>query len=68
MATGEVKWFSDQKGFGFITTDDNADVFVHFSGIIAPEGDHRTLTDGQRVEFDVQETEKGPKAIGVKKL
>ncbi len=64
MATGTVKWFNDSKGFGFIEADDGTDVFVHQTAIIA-EG-HRTLNEGQRVEFDVAQGEKGAKAENVK--
>jgi len=64
MATGTVKWFNDAKGFGFIQMDGGEDVFVHQSAIIM-EG-HRTLSEGQRVEFDVAQGEKGPKAENVK--
>ncbi|MCH8199074.1 MAG: cold-shock protein [Chloroflexi bacterium] len=64
MATGTVKWFNDTKGFGFIQSDDGQDVFVHQTAIIS-EG-HRTLNEGQRVEFDVIRGDKGPKAENVK--
>ena len=64
MATGTVKWFNDSKGFGFIQMDGGEDVFVHQSAI-EMEG-HRTLSEGQRVEFDVAQGEKGPKAENVK--
>ena len=67
MPQGKVKWFSDQKGYGFITPDDGgADLFVHHTGIIA-EG-FKTLSEGQAVEYEVTQTEKGPKAINVKAL
>ena len=66
MARGKVKWFSDQKGFGFITTDSGADVFVHFSEI---QGDgFKTLEEGQEVEFDIQMGQKGEQATNVVKL
>ena len=61
MATGTVKWFNPEKGFGFITPEDgSADVFVHFSAITG-EG-YRNLEEGQRVEFDVTQGQKGPQA------
>ena len=64
MASGVVKWFSDEKGFGFITPDDGGkDAFVHFSGI-AGDG-FRTLQEGARVTFDVTEGPKGPQATNV---
>ena len=65
MATGVVKWFSPEKGYGFITPDDgSADVFVHFSAI---EGDgYRNLDEGQKVEFEVTQGQKGPQASGVR--
>ena len=62
--TGTVKWFNDQKGFGFITREDGEkDCFVHHTAIQA-DG-FRTLTEGQRVEFDVVEGQKGPAAENV---
>jgi len=60
---GVVKWFNDSKGFGFIEREQGEDVFVHFRGI---RGDgHKTLRDGQKVEFSVVEGEKGPNAQDV---
>ena len=63
MAKGTVKWFNNQKGFGFITDENGQDVFVHFSGLNM-EG-FKTLKDGQTVEFDVTEGDKGLQAINV---
>lgn len=65
MPKGKVKWFNDQKGFGFITPDDGSkDLFVHHTAIVA-EG-FRTLSEGQAVEYEEQESDKGPKAANVK--
>ena len=64
MSTGKVKWFNQEKGFGFITNDeDGKDIFVHFSSINA-EG-FKTLQEGQTVEFDVVEGDRGPQATNV---
>ena len=64
MATGTVKWFSDSKGYGFITpADGGADLFVHFSGI-AGNG-FKSLPEGAKVEFEAAEGEKGPEAKNV---
>jgi CspA family cold shock protein len=64
MATGTVKWFNDQKGYGFIARDDGPDVFVHFSAIQA--NGFRTLAEGQRVEFEVVAGQKGDQASDVR--
>jgi CspA family cold shock protein len=67
MATGTVKWFNDDKGFGFITPEDGSkDLFVHHSGISA-EG-FRSLSEGAKVSFDAEPGDKGPKAVNVKPL
>jgi CspA family cold shock protein len=66
MAKGRVKWFNESKGYGFIELEDGSDVFVHFSAI-QDEG-FKTLTEEQEVEFDVEQGEKGPKAVNVVKL
>jgi CspA family cold shock protein len=64
MATGTVKWFNNEKGFGFISQSDGADVFVHHSAIDMTG--YRSLTEGQAVEFEVQETPKGLQAANVR--
>jgi CspA family cold shock protein len=65
MVSGKVKWFNDSKGYGFITRDDGqADVFVHSSGITG-EG-YKSLAEGNAVEFDVTQGQKGPQATNVK--
>ena len=65
MAQGTVKWFNDSKGFGFITTEDGTDAFVHHADIMG-EG-FKSLAEGESVEFELTEGPKGPKAINVKK-
>ncbi|HHY99679.1 MAG TPA: cold-shock protein [Sedimentibacter sp.] len=63
MKTGTVKWFDSAKGFGFITSDEGNDVFVHFTAIVA-DG-FKTLEEGQKVNFDVVEGARGPQAANV---
>ncbi len=63
MAKGTVKWFNNQKGFGFITDENGQDIFVHFTGLNM-EG-YKTLEENQTVEFDVTMGEKGPQATNV---
>jgi len=65
MATGTVKWFSDEKGFGFVTPDDaGKDLFVHHSGI---DGDgFKSLVEGAKVTYDAEAGDKGPKAVNVR--
>ena len=66
MESGTVKWFSTSKGYGFITRESGEDIFVHYSGI-SGEG-FRSLKEGERVEFEIEETDKGPQAINVTKI
>lgn len=66
MKQGTVKWFNAEKGFGFISTEDGNDVFVHFSAIQS-EG-YKTLDEGQKVEFDIVYGAKGPQAANVVRL
>jgi len=63
---GKIKWFNDKKGFGFIAQEGGKDVFVHFSSIKG-EG-YKSLAEGQEVEFETKETEKGPQAVNVVKV
>lgn len=66
MVVGKVKWFNAEKGFGFIEVEGQEDVFVHFSAIDS-EG-YKSLDDGQEVEFDVTDGERGPQASNVRKI
>lgn len=66
MSQGTVKWFNESKGFGFITTEEGGDVFVHYADI---QGDgFKSLAEGQAVSFEVEKSPKGPKATKVVKL
>jgi CspA family cold shock protein len=64
MSKGTVKWFNSKKGFGFIKKEDGTDVFVHYTGVV---GDgFKTLSEGDNVEFEIEDSDKGPRAIDVK--
>ena len=63
MAQGTVKWFNDQKGYGFISQENGGDVFVHHSAIVG--GGYRSLAEGAKVSYDAEAGEKGPKAVNV---
>ena len=66
MTQGTVKWFNEAKGYGFITTDEGKDVFVHYSAIM---GDgFKTLAEGQKVSFEITQGVKGPQASNVQKV
>lgn len=66
MNKGTVKWFNNQKGYGFISGEDGTDVFVHYSGLSM--GGFKSLEEGQAVEYDVTEGAKGPQAVNVTTL
>ncbi|HFK8706939.1 TPA: cold-shock protein [Streptococcus pyogenes] len=66
MAQGTVKWFNAEKGFGFISTEKGQDVFAHFSAI--QTNGFKTLEEGQKVAFDVEEGQRGPQAVNITKL
>ena len=66
MAKGTVKWFNESKGFGFITSEDNVDVFVHYSSISG--NGFKSLAEGDAVSFEMESGPTGPKAINVVKL
>ena len=68
MPEGTVKWFNDSKGYGFIAVEGSDDVFVHHSAIQGSDGGFKSLTEGERVSFDVEQGPKGPSAINVVKL
>lgn len=64
---GKVKWFNEKKGFGFLEFAGGKDVFVHYSGIAQANG-FKTLIEGEPVQFDIQDTPKGPSAVNVVRL
>jgi CspA family cold shock protein len=66
LAEGKVKWFNEAKGFGFITSEEGGDIFVHYSNI--QSNGFKTLAEGQAVSFDIEEGPKGPKAVNVEKI
>jgi CspA family cold shock protein len=66
LAEGKVKWFNEKKGFGFIENDEGGDVFVHFSAIQGTG--FKTLYEGQRIRFDIEQGKKGPAAVNVQPI
>ncbi len=66
MVQGIIKWFNDRKGYGFISQEDGKDVFVHFSAIDSTG--YKTLSEGDQVEFDIEESDRGPEAKNVNKV
>lgn len=66
MEKGTVKWFDNKKGYGFIATENGQDVFCHFSAV--QENGYKTLDEGQQVEIEIEQDEKGPRAKSVTKL
>ena len=66
MANGTVKWFNEKKGYGFIEQEDGPDVFVHYSGINS--SGFKSLSEGDRVSFDIEQRDKGPQAVNVTKI
>ncbi|MFP4347426.1 MAG: cold-shock protein [Thermodesulfobacteriota bacterium] len=66
MANGTVKWFNEKKGYGFIENEDGGDVFVHFSAI--QSDGFKTLSEGDRVTFEIEQGQKGPAAANVKRI
>jgi CspA family cold shock protein len=66
LAQGIVKWFNDRKGYGFISQEDGNDVFVHFSSIEATG--YKTLSEGDNVDFEIEESDRGPEAKSVTKV
>jgi CspA family cold shock protein len=66
LAEGKVKWFNEAKGFGFITSEESGDIFVHYSSI--QSNGFKTLAEGDAVSFDIEQGPKGPKAINVNKI
>lgn len=66
MEKGTVKWFNENKGYGFIQKESGGDIFVHYTGIVS-DG-FKTLTEGAQVEFEVENSDKGPRAVSVRVL
>ncbi len=65
MVKGTVKWFNLKKGFGFISTEDGTDIFVHYSALAGEDDEYKTLNEQDKVEFDIVEGQKGPQASNI---
>ena len=65
LVQGTVKWFNSRKGYGFINSEEGADVFVHFSALTGNDDEYKSLNENDKVEFDVSEGQKGPQASNV---
>jgi CspA family cold shock protein len=65
LTKGTVKWFNGRKGYGFITPEEGADVFVHYSALTGSDDEYKTLNENDKVEFDTVEGQKGPQATNV---
>ncbi len=65
MVSGTVKWFNSRKGYGFISSDEGGDVFVHYSALSGEGDEYKTLNENDKVEFDVAQGQKGPQASNV---
>ncbi len=65
LVKGTVKWFNSRKGYGFINSEEGADVFVHFSALTGNDDEYKSLNENDKVEFDVSEGQKGPQASNV---
>ena len=66
LVNGIVKWFNSRKGYGFITTEDNQDIFVHYTAISGDQNEFKILYEGDKVEFEITEGQKGPQAADVR--
>ncbi|MBI5206912.1 MAG: cold-shock protein [Candidatus Firestonebacteria bacterium] len=68
LASGKVKWFNARKGYGFIENENGQDIFVNYRAIIQKEGEYKFLLPGEKVSFEIEDSNQGPKAVNVIKL